>query len=41
MNRYVFAILIPFYLCASEKLIVGEKLTYSASFKGIKAVKLN
>ena len=39
MNRYVYAILIPFYLCASEKLIVGEKLTYSASFKGIKAAK--
>ena len=39
MKKYIYAILVPFYLCASEKLIVGEKLRYSASFKGIKAAK--
>ena len=39
MKKYIYAILVPFYLCASEKLIVGEKLSYSASFKGIKAAK--
>ena len=39
MKKYIYATLIPFYLCASEKLIVGEKLIYSASFKGIEAAK--
>tara|TARA_B100000886_G_C20426690_1_gene494479 strand:+ start:8654 stop:9358 length:705 start_codon:yes stop_codon:yes gene_type:complete len=39
MKKYIYVILVPFYLCASEKLIVGEKLRYSASFKGIKAAE--
>ena len=39
MKKYIYATLVPFYLCASEKLIVGEKLMYSASFKGIEAAK--
>ncbi len=37
MKKYIYVILVPFYLFGSEKLIVGEKLHYSASFKGIKA----